>query len=110
MKADVGIISCQGMTYTSSDAWWSKINDIVDGMNQLKSLDCVPENTYLINRNIPNICQIAYYLELFFPTYVEAGYGDQINQTWIDNYYSSTLSGYDVSEHRLFFIMTELGA
>ena len=110
MKADVGIISCQGMTYTSSDAWWSKINTIVDGMTQLKSLDCVPENTYLVNRNIPNICQVAYYLELFYPDYVEAGYGDKVNQTWIDNYYSSTLSGYDVTEHRLFFKMTELDA
>ncbi len=82
------------------DGWKSVWENTTGSASTLSLMDACPDRTFLFMYGMPFICKVAYALESMYGSYVVSGYGDSVNQKWVEMCYIQNLgSGYKVSEH-----------
>lgn len=60
---------------------------------------------YLINGVIPLPARLAYIAEILYPSEIKAGYGQEIFQSYIDNYTGQTI---DVKDYKVYWKVSDL--
>ena len=84
----------------SKDDWKSVWENTTGKTSTLSLMDACPDRTFLLMYGMPFICKVAYAVESMYGNSVSSGYGDGINQKWVEMCYIQNLgSGYKVSEH-----------
>ncbi len=84
----------------AKDDWKSVWESTTGSTSTLSLMDACPDKTFLFMYGMPFICKVAYALESMYGSYVDSGYGDSVNQEWVEMCYIQNLgSDYKVSEH-----------
>ncbi|MBR7005556.1 MAG: Ig-like domain-containing protein [Candidatus Methanomethylophilaceae archaeon] len=84
----------------SKDSWKPVWENATGSSSTLHQMTACPDDTYLLMYGMPFICKVAYSAEILYKGSVGEGYGDGINQKWVEMCYIKNLgSGYKVSEH-----------
>ncbi len=82
------------------DDWKSVWESTTGSTSTLSLMDACPDKTFLFMYGMPFICKVAYAVECMYGSSVSSGYGDSINQKWVEMCYIQNLgSDYKVSEH-----------
>jgi iron complex transport system substrate-binding protein len=89
------------VSYLDDKEDWKSVWESTTGSTSTLSLmDACPDRTFLFMYGMPFICKVAYAVECMYGSYVSSGYGDDINQKWVEICYIQNLgSDYKVSEH-----------
>ena len=83
VHAVTGAVTTPQDTWNNYKAYW-------------ENMDCY-ENLVYINLSMPVAVQVAYIAEIFYPNLFEDGYGDSINQQFVDSFMSYLGDDFDVS-------------
>ena len=84
----------------AKDDWKSVWESTTGKSSTLYLMDACPDRTFLFMYGMPFICKVAYAVESMYGGSVSPGYGDTINQKWVEMCYIKNLgSDYKVSEH-----------
>ncbi|MBR2255184.1 MAG: Ig-like domain-containing protein [Candidatus Methanomethylophilaceae archaeon] len=84
----------------AKDDWKTPWESVTGGSSALSQMEACPDRTFLFMYGMPFICKVAYAVEVLYPDQVKSGYGDGVNQSWVELCYIQNLgSDYKVADH-----------